>query len=317
MRQHGRVTTRWDETWHRLLDWTNGQAPAERLAAQLLLASDFTEIDPSHPLGGPDGSKDVVCTKNGARFVAAVYFPRGQQTFTAIENKFDADLEGARTRAAAEAFVFVTNQELRLSEREALKAKWPEHVVVIHLEDATAILDQPSMAQVRLQFLGIEYAATGRGGLGGNAMVQGNRSFAQGGRGGRGGPYGNGMDGGDAHVVGDDSRAIGGDGGDAATADGRGGRGARGPTERYGFSSTLWGYGYGGSGADAPEFTRRLELITRIRSEYFAKFPERAKYIEAGIDAVPIEWVNQRLDELGEAWHVCWGDEGYVLPPLA
>jgi hypothetical protein len=39
-------------------------------------------------------------------------------------------------------------------------------------------------------------------------------------------------------------------------------------------------------------------------------------YIAAGIDVVPVDWVNQRLDELGEAWHVAWGLEGYELPAL-
>ena len=39
---------RWDETWHRLLDWTSGQAPSERLSAQVLLADGFSCLDPSH-----------------------------------------------------------------------------------------------------------------------------------------------------------------------------------------------------------------------------------------------------------------------------
>jgi len=32
------MTIRWDETWHRLLEWTNGQAQSERLAAQILIS---------------------------------------------------------------------------------------------------------------------------------------------------------------------------------------------------------------------------------------------------------------------------------------
>ena len=53
------MTKRWDETWHRLREWTNGQGPSERLSAQLLLSQGFTDLDPSHPLGGKDGGKDA------------------------------------------------------------------------------------------------------------------------------------------------------------------------------------------------------------------------------------------------------------------
>ena len=43
------------ETWHRLLEWDKGQAPAERLAAVVLFSDGFRNVDPSHPLGGRDG----------------------------------------------------------------------------------------------------------------------------------------------------------------------------------------------------------------------------------------------------------------------
>jgi hypothetical protein len=125
------------------------------LAAQVLLKEGFQEVDPSHPLGGKDSGKDAVCTKAGKRWVMGVYFPRGQQTFTDIEKKFLADLEGAQ-KNKAEGFAFVTNQELRLAERQILNSAWQERVELYHLERLTAILDAPEMAQVRKQFLGIE-----------------------------------------------------------------------------------------------------------------------------------------------------------------
>ena len=68
-----------DETWHRLREWTYGQAQSERLAAQLLLSEGFTDLDPSHPLGGPDGKKDAICRKDCEKWIMAVYFARGQQ----------------------------------------------------------------------------------------------------------------------------------------------------------------------------------------------------------------------------------------------
>lgn len=307
---------RWDETWHRLLDWTNGQGPAERLAAQILLAEGFRDVDPSHPLGGPDGGTDILCTIAGARVVAAVYFPRGQQSFATIESKFNADLTAARERVGAEGFAFITNQELRLAERRTLQDSWPEHLVLFHLERVTAILDQPGLEQVRHQFLGITSHPDGQGGSGGSGTILGDRGVVIGGRGGRGGIYGRGGDGGSGTIAGDDGMVIGGDGGDAGCADGRGGRGARGPTERYGIDTSMWGFGRGGRGADAPEYTRRIELLARVRQEYIDRFDDDAPYIAAGVDAVPVDWINQRLDELGEDWHVARGDEGYVLPAL-
>ena|SRR5829696_3607058 len=116
------VRTRYDETWHRLREWTKGQAPSERMAAQILLHEGFSGLDPSHPLGGKDGGKDALAVHNGLRFAMAAYFPRGQQSLTAITAKFRDDLAGAR-RNSAGGIAFVTNQELTLSEREGLRAE--------------------------------------------------------------------------------------------------------------------------------------------------------------------------------------------------
>jgi hypothetical protein len=147
-------SSRWDETWHRLREWTNGQGPSERLAAQLLLDEGFTSLDPSHPLGGRDGGKDAVASKDGLRWIVAAYFPRGQQSFEAIRTKFAGELDGARSNSA-DAFVFVTNQELRLSERRRLEELAGElRVELYHLERITNLLDQPAMRPVRDQFLG-------------------------------------------------------------------------------------------------------------------------------------------------------------------
>lgn len=151
------MTSRWDETWHRLRDWTNGQAPSERLAAQILLSDGFTGLDPSHPLGGKDGTKDAVAEKGGKRWLMAVYFPRSQQAFKHIKRKFRDDLKGVASNKA-DALAFVTNQELRLAEREALmNAAGSVPVELYHLERITSILDTPAMVGVRKQFLGIDF----------------------------------------------------------------------------------------------------------------------------------------------------------------
>jgi len=192
------LTNRWDETWHRLREWTNGQPPSERLAAQILLHEGYKNLDPSHPLGGKDGTKDAICQKDGQKWVMAVYFPRGQKSFNDIEEKFLNDLKGVQSNKA-DALAFVTNQELRLAEREALcKAAGAIPVELFHLEKITAILDTPKMCGVRKQFLGIddsESTSVSLGGEGGKAPGAGGGgggafgSDAQGGDGGSGGNF--------------------------------------------------------------------------------------------------------------------------------
>ncbi|MCA1393776.1 hypothetical protein I6F20_32685 [Bradyrhizobium sp. IC3123] len=223
------MRNRYDETWHRLIEWTKGQAPSERLAAQILIHEGFSSLDPSHPLGGPDGGKDAVATKGGVLFAMAVYFPRGAQRFSDILSKFEGDLAGAQ-RTGAKGIAFVTNQELRLGEREQLRAVAGETLLdLFHLERVTTILDTPAMGGVREQFLdmepegahvhhlgGLGGSAPGAGGGGGGA-IGGNAS------GGHGGPGGDmilldgspgkapGAGGGGAGTIGED--AIGGEGG--------------------------------------------------------------------------------------------------------
>ena len=85
---------------------------------------------------------------------------------------------------------------------------------------------------------------------------------------------------------------------------GQGGRGARGPIDRFGTPSNLWGAGRGGRGASTPEFSRRREVLSEICREYSERFPQDAPYIDAGLEQVPTDWLNQRLVELGERWQV-------------
>lgn len=251
---------RYDETWHRLLEWTNGQTPSERLAAQILIYEGFGSLDPSHPLGGPDGGKDGLARRDGRTFAMAVYFPRGRQTFSTISSKFRSDLAGA-AKSEADGIAFVTNQELTLGEREQLtKAAGTMGVELFHLERLTSILDDPAMAKVRKQFLDIETdelppvqlggtggSAPGAGG-GGGAAIAGNAL------GGAGGPGGNvrfyegspgqapGAGGGGAGVVGEG--AVGGEGGGG----GEYFRGVFGPDELRGVHHFQLHVGEGGKG---------------------------------------------------------------------
>jgi len=109
---------RCDETWHRLREWTDGKTKSERLAAQILLLEGYS-VDPSHPLGGPDGGRDAICTRHGQRWIMAVFFPRGQLSFTKIFSKLKSDLGKAKQHTPV-GVAFITNQELTLTNREKL-----------------------------------------------------------------------------------------------------------------------------------------------------------------------------------------------------
>ena len=144
------------ETWHRLLEWDKGQTPAERLAAVILNLEGFQNIDPSHPLGGRDGLKDMFLTFNGSKWIGAVYFPRGQQSFATIHNKFQHDVEGVKANNA-QGMVFFTNQELTLGERKKLQEIASDiDVKIYHLERIASILNTPQAYGIRMEFLDIE-----------------------------------------------------------------------------------------------------------------------------------------------------------------
>jgi len=144
------------EVWSRLLNWDKGQTPSERLACQILLSQEYLNLDPSHPLGGKDGGKDVFVTKDEIKLVAGVYFARGQNTFKEIKSKFKEDLKGV-IKNNAKGFVFVTNQELRLGERtELVNLGNGMPVEIYHLERIATILNSPENYGTRLEFLDIE-----------------------------------------------------------------------------------------------------------------------------------------------------------------
>jgi len=151
-----RRQTEGSETWKRLRDWDRRSTASERLAAHILRFEGYTSIDPSHPLGGADGLKDVVCIRNGAKWIGAAHFPRGQQDFAKILSKFKHDLDGV-TKNEAAGIAFVTNQELTLSKRDELaEAASPAKVDLLHLERIASVLDHPTCYGLRLEYLDIE-----------------------------------------------------------------------------------------------------------------------------------------------------------------
>jgi hypothetical protein len=119
--------------------------------AHVLLAEGYRDLDPSHPLGGPDGGRDARATKDGRKWVVVVYFPREQQKLKTIQDELTLDCAGV-TKNDGYGLVFVCNGELTLEERDALEGAVSGPLELYHLERVTAVLDQPRLGPVRRQF---------------------------------------------------------------------------------------------------------------------------------------------------------------------
>lgn len=145
------------QTETELREWRLGSTIAERLSAGILSVLGYEDIDPQAPLGGPDDGKDILCTKEGKRYVAACYFPNTQKNFADIRAKFERDIDGAKKHSPY-AMIFVTNQALTLGQRSELEKHAIENgllAVLLYLERLRVLLDSPIGYGLRLQFLQI------------------------------------------------------------------------------------------------------------------------------------------------------------------
>jgi hypothetical protein len=143
-----------------LFNWRSGQTSAERLCGGLLLIEKFEDVDPQHPLGGPDGLKDVVCKRDSKTYVAACFFPPTPNSPAKVREKFVHDMKGAIERRA-NGLVFMANQHIKIGEREKLKGlarKKRLEVEIFHVERIRNLLDSPVGYGLRLEFLGIPMA---------------------------------------------------------------------------------------------------------------------------------------------------------------
>lgn len=137
--------------------WRSGPTQAERLAAALLRLEGYTDVEPQAPLGGSDGRADILCSRGGYTYVAAVYFPPTEQTFNDVEKKFDHDLVGATCRRR-NAFAFFTNQRLTRGDREALKQRALKQNLeceVYDVERIAGVLDEAVGYGLRAAYLGL------------------------------------------------------------------------------------------------------------------------------------------------------------------
>jgi hypothetical protein len=149
-----------EETRAKLIIWGHGSAKGEYLASHILQIEDFRSIEPIHPQGGPDGTKDCLCYWANTKCVAACWFPNNsnEKNFGAAKAKFESDLVGV-AKNSAEGFVFITNKELALAERIALEGLAASAGCtfsrVYHLETLRMLLDSPGGVGIRLLILGI------------------------------------------------------------------------------------------------------------------------------------------------------------------
>lgn len=141
-----------------LINWRSGNVQAERLGAKILIMEGYESVDPQCPLGGPDGLKDIVCEKNGWKYVAACYFGIDQKKFKDIKEKFTHDLEGVN-KNGANGIVFITNQHITPSQRkelETLAESTSNTTIIYHKERVVALLNSPLGYGIRLELFGIE-----------------------------------------------------------------------------------------------------------------------------------------------------------------
>ena len=142
------------ETELKLRNWRYGQVQAEHMIAALLHIERFENVDPQHPLGGPDGLKDVVCKKDGLMWIAAAYFPPTLPTFLDIKRKFIHDVAGVLSNKAT-AFIFFVNQHVTIGERQELTNIAPCPTEIYHLERIVSLLSSPKGCGIRLEYLRI------------------------------------------------------------------------------------------------------------------------------------------------------------------
>ncbi len=149
---------------------------------------------------------------------------------------------------------------------------------------------------------GAHHQLTSGGGKGGNAKVEGN-GIAIGGPGGRGGKYGKGGDGGSAEVKGD-GLAAGGEGGSVDSDN------LWCPPARSGYEIAMEQLGQPidpkmrqyGRGGMSSGYLMRYNITEGIRSDYFKDNRLDAVNTIENVTAVPLDYVNQRLAEMGYDW---------------
>lgn len=146
------------ETEYKLLNWRGDSLNAERMCADILITQDFESVDPQSPLGGPDGTKDILCKKSNRDYLAAVYFAPLPKTFRSIKAKFVGDYKGVK-KNNVEGIIFMTNQKLTPTNKKNLNAiaeKDGAKCIIYDNEAIRGLLDSGLGLPIRLQHLKIK-----------------------------------------------------------------------------------------------------------------------------------------------------------------
>ncbi len=132
-----------------------------------ILATDkrFSEVNPRHPHGGPDGGRDIQAIFTGEQVAfGAVGFVNhandSDEQKKKIKDKFCSDLESAlKAKNDLEVFVFMTNVNLTLGEKNKLAevglATNLKHCEIFDRERLRLSLDSPFGLAIRFQYLNL------------------------------------------------------------------------------------------------------------------------------------------------------------------
>ena len=153
-----------DERLKSYLD-TN-QLHREQLCRAILAADPrFSEVRPRQPRGGPDGGRDIEAVYRGDQKVFGAVGFINQANDSAEQKrrvvaKFSEDLSNALSSTDEwDAFVFFTNVNLTVGEKDGLIAEAKAHGVlfceVFDRERLRIALDTPDGFSTRFQYLGI------------------------------------------------------------------------------------------------------------------------------------------------------------------
>lgn len=146
------------ETEYKLLNWRGGSLNAERMCADILIMQDFELVDPQSPLGGPDGTKDILCKKGGRTYLAAVYFAPLPKAFKNVKSKFQGDYTGVK-KNSVDGIIFMTNQKLTPTNKKNLQSianKDGAKCIIYDNEAIRGLLDSSLGLPIRLSHLKIK-----------------------------------------------------------------------------------------------------------------------------------------------------------------
>lgn len=143
---------------------SNQQHREQMCTAILAIDKRYSDVQPRHPKGGPDGGRDIQASfrKDQSTF-GAVGFINGandsKEHKTKIKTKFSEDLSSAlRNSESLDRFIFFTNISLTSGEKELLIKKAQKRSLSCEIFDRERLrlsLDTVDGFSIRFQYLGI------------------------------------------------------------------------------------------------------------------------------------------------------------------